>query len=136
MSYSSKDNSDEVLRLLEKAIHRGLEAIGVTAEGYAKKDPQMPVDTGRARNSITYALSGERAHIQSYSGDKGEEGGTYEGTAEGKKGESVYIGSNVEYFPTIELGGLHMKARHVLQRSAADHAQEYRDIMSDSIANA
>ena len=43
------DNINEVLRALygalEKAKKRGLEAIGLTAEGHAKKI--TPVDTGR-----------------------------------------------------------------------------------------
>ena len=37
MSYTYKDNTDEVLSKMEKAIERGLEAIGMTAEGHAKK---------------------------------------------------------------------------------------------------
>ena len=45
MSYTYKDNTDEVLSALEKAIGRGLEAIGMTAEGHAKNI--TPVDTGR-----------------------------------------------------------------------------------------
>ena len=44
MNYTYKDNTDEVLAALESAKKRGLEAIGLTAEGYAKKD--TPVDTG------------------------------------------------------------------------------------------
>ena len=44
MSYTYKDNTDEVLSALERAKKRGLEAIGLTAEGYAKKE--TPVDTG------------------------------------------------------------------------------------------
>ena len=44
MSYTYKDNTDEVLAALEKAKKRGLEAIGLTAEGHAKKE--TPVDTG------------------------------------------------------------------------------------------
>ena len=45
MSYSYKDNTEEVLSALEKAKIRGLTAIGMTAEGHAKKI--TPVDTGR-----------------------------------------------------------------------------------------
>ena len=45
MSYSYKDNTEEVLSAMEKAIKQGLEAIGLTAEGHAKKI--TPVDTGR-----------------------------------------------------------------------------------------
>lgn len=108
----------------------------MNAEGHAKKDPQMPVDTGRARNSITYAMAGEEAHIKSYKGDNGEEGGTYSGTADGKRGEAVYLGSNVEYFPSIELGGRNITARHVLQRAASEHREEYKKLLEESMKNA
>lgn len=132
----TEDNTQEVLSALERAIERGLESIGINAEGHAKKDPQMPVDTGRARNSITYAMAGEEAHIKSYKGDNGEEGGTYSGTADGKRGEAVYIGSNVEYFSYIELGGRNITARHVLQRAASEHREEYKRLLEDSMKNA
>lgn len=132
----TEDNTKEVLSDLERAIERGLEAIGMNAEGHAKKDPQMPVDTGRARNSITYAMAGKEAHIKSYKGDNGEEGGTYSGTADGKRGEAVYIGSNVEYFPAIELGGRNIAGRHVLQRAATEHKDEYKRLFEESMKNA
>jgi fructoselysine-6-P-deglycase FrlB-like protein len=45
MNWTMKDNTDEVLSALEKAKKRGLEAIGLVAEGHAKKI--TPVDTGR-----------------------------------------------------------------------------------------
>ena len=44
MSYTYRENTDEVLATLERAKRRGLEAIGLAAEGHAKKD--TPVDTG------------------------------------------------------------------------------------------
>lgn len=65
--FEFEDNSGEILKAFENASHRGLKAIGETAEGYAKRD--CPVDTGRLRNSITNQV----------------------------KDEEVYIGSNVEY---------------------------------------
>ena len=46
---------------MEKAIKNGLEAIGLTAEGHAKKI--TPVDTGRLRNSISHATDKEAAYI-------------------------------------------------------------------------
>ena len=67
MKVDYKDNSEQVLSAMEKAIKNGLEAIGLTAETYAKK--ATPVDTGRLRNSISHET------------DK----------------EAVYIGTNVEY---------------------------------------
>ena len=142
MSYTYKDNTDEVLAALERAKKRGLEAIGLTAEGHAKKKitEAKAVDTGRLRNSITYALAGEETHIKSYKADKGgkdRETYTYDGTAEGKKGSGVYIGTNVEYAPGIELG-THRSAGavHFLQDAVANHTDEYKRIMEDSMKNA
>lgn len=139
MSYTTKDNTKEVLSALEKAIERGLEAIGLTAEGHAKKviTQAKAVDTGRLRNSITYAVSGKSANISSYSGDHGEEGGTYEGTAPDDKGKAVYIGTGVEYAVGIETGS-HRKAGavHFLQRSATEHTAEYKKLLEDSMKNA
>ena len=139
MSYTYKDNTDEVHSALESAKKRGLEAIGLTAEGHAKKKitQAKAVDTGRLRNSITFAVSGESANISSYSGDHGEEGGTYSGTAPNDKEKSVYIGTGVEYAAGIETGS-HRKAGgvHFLQDAAANHSDEYKKLMEDSMKNA
>ena len=136
MSYTYKDNTKEVLSALEKAIERGLEAIGLTAEGHAKKDPNMPVDTGLARNSIAHAVSGKEASVSEYKADKGDKKGSYSGTAPNDKEKAVYIGSNVEYFPYIELGSKSIDARHVLKRAATDHTDEYKKLMDGSMKNA
>ena len=106
MSYTYKDNTDEVLVALEMAKKRGLEAIGLTAEGYAKKD--TPVDTGRLRNSISHATDDE----------------------------SAYIGTNVEYAPYVELGARGRQGVHMLQRAATEHTAEYKQIKEDSMKNA
>ena len=106
MSYTFKDNTDEVLSALERAKKRGLEAIGLTAEGYAKKD--TPVDTGRLRNSINHATDDE----------------------------AEYIGTNVEYAPYVELGARGRKGVHMLQRAASEHTDEYKRLMEDSMKNA
>ena len=106
MSYSYKDNTEEVLSALEKAKKRGLEAIGLTAEGYAKKD--TPVDTGRLRNSIAHAVEDDAA----------------------------YIGTNVEYAPYVELGARGRDGKHMLQRAATEHTDEYKRLMEDSMKNA
>ena len=106
MSYTYKDNTDEVLAALEKAKSRGLEAIGLTAEGHAKKE--TPVDTGRLRNSISHKTDDEAA----------------------------YIGTNVEYAPYVELGARGRQGKHMLQRAASEHTDEYRRLMEDSMKNA
>lgn len=135
-SYRTKDNTEEVLLALKKAKIRGLKTIGMTAERHAKEDPNMPVDTGLARNSITFALAGEEANTKEYKADKGDEKGVYNGTADGEKGEAVYIGSNVQYFPFIENGSRTINARHVLRNAATNHTDEYKRLMEDSMKNA
>ena len=135
-NYTTKDNTKEVLSALEKAIERGLEAIGMTAERYAKEDPDMPVDTGLARNSITFAISGKGANTTVYSNDNGTESGSYQGTAPSDKDKAVYIGSNVEYFPYIELGSPTISARHILKRAASECSDEYKKLMKESMENA
>jgi phage gpG-like protein len=106
-NYTTKDNTDEVLYALEKAKKRGLEAIGLVAEGHAKKY-ETAVDTGRLRNSISHAT------------DK----------------EAAYIGTNVEYAPYIELGARGKDGLHFLQKAASNHSDEYKRLMENSIKNA
>lgn len=106
MSYTYKDNTDEVLSALKMAKKRGLEAIGLVAEGHAKKE--TPVNTGRLRNSISHATDDEAA----------------------------YIGTNVEYAPYVELGARGRPGVHMLKRAATEHTDEYKRLMEDSMKNA
>lgn len=134
-----KDNSEEYKELRDAAIRRGLRAIGMTAETYAKSN--CPVDTGYARNSITYALSGESANISTYQADKGKgdkppQTGEYRGTLGKIDDNYVAIGSNVEYFPFIEEGARGRKAYHTLRKAATEHKDEYKQLLTDSIKNA
>lgn len=99
MSYTIKDNTKEVLAAMEKALETGLEAVGLTAEGYAKR--ATPVDTGNLRNSITHTHDGKDA----------------------------YIGTNVEYAPYVELGTSKMSARPYLKPAATEHGEEYRRLL-------
>ena len=134
-----KDNSKEYKDLLNQAIRRGLRTIGMRAETHAKEN--CPVDTGYARNSITYALSGESAAVSSYEADRGKNGkppktGEYSGTMGEIEDNYVVIGSNVEYFPFIEEGARGRKAYHTLRKAATDHKDEYKQLLTDSIKNA
>lgn len=134
-----KDNSKEYKDLLNQAIRRGLRTIGMRAETHAKSN--CPVDTGYARNSITYALSGEVADKSSYEADVGKSGkppktGEYRGTLGKIDDNYVAIGSNVEYFPFIEEGSRGRKAYHALRNAATEHKDEYKQLLTDSIKNA
>lgn len=121
------DNSNEILKELGDKTPQILEAIGLTAEAYAKM--LTPVDTGRLRNSITHAV----------------------------KGNDVYIGTNVEYGIWHELGtGIFatdgqgrkspwafqdskgvwhytkgVKPKHMLKKAASEHSTEYKAIIEN-----
>lgn len=99
------DNSAEVKEALADAVMRGLEAIGLVAEGHAKE--LCPVDTGRLRNSISHAT----------------------------EGDAVYIGTNVEYAPYVELGTSRMAARPFLRPAAESYGDEYRALMENALKN-
>jgi HK97 gp10 family phage protein len=99
MEVKITDNSEEIKSEMAKAVDLALTAIGMKAEEYAKL--LCPVDTGRLRNSITYDI---------------EE-------------SDVYIGTNVEYAPYVELGTSKMTAKPFLKPAAEDHAETYKEII-------
>ena len=99
------DNTQKTSEEFKRALLRGMWSVGETAERYAKLD--CPVDTGRLRNSIT--------HVE----DENE--------------QAVYIGTNVEYAPFIELGTSRMRARPFLEPAATQHGDEYKKILESSL---
>ena len=110
MKVDYKDNSKEVLAALEKGKRNALTAIGATAETHTKENITADglVDTGRLRNSISYAVDGEAA----------------------------YIGTNVEYAPYLELGTKKIAAHHYLKRAATEHKDEYKNLTAQAIQSA
>lgn len=160
MAVDFKDHRQDVKKALEGATERALVRCGLEAEGYAKN--LTPADTGLLRNSITFALSGESANISQYSAEKGGEKGSYSGTApEATRGKSVYVGTNVEYAPYVELGtgakntpggrpdpwgyvdgqgNAHhtagQKAQPYLKPAVANHKRTYQNIIKDELENA
>ena len=109
------DNSEQVLTAFEQACRNALNAIGSKAEGYAKQ--ACPVDTGRLRNSITYATETKT----------GDGDSTPNATPEKK---AAYIGSNVEYAPYVEYLDKNHKTggAHFLKAAASNHGEEYKRI--------
>lgn len=123
--YLKNDNSAEVLEHLKTQIQTALMACGTIAEGYAKDD--CPVDTGRMRNSITWAIKGEQGQANNrdkehaYTGD-------YAKLAEPEDG-TLYIGTNVEYAPEQELRSMSHRVgkAHFLRDSIANHGDEFKE---------
>lgn len=130
------NNAGNVRSALDDQIEQALIAIGMEAETYAKLPEgaggHTPVDTGRLKNSITYAVAGQSPSISSYRADKGDGGGSYSGTATPDKGgspRSVYIGTNVEYAPIIENGvSGRYTGKHFLRYAITDHVRRYKEL--------
>lgn len=125
-SVTITNNTGLVREVLARATEQALEAIGFAAEGHAKDN--TPVDTGLLRNKMTHVV----------------------------QGDSVYIGTNVEYAPYVELGtGIYAsngngrkdpwvyfdektkkfrltrgsKPHHMIRRAATEHTDEYKRLV-------
>ncbi|MBD5103483.1 MAG: HK97 gp10 family phage protein [Ruminococcaceae bacterium] len=105
----------------DAAVKKALEEMGIEAEAHAKEiiTEKGAVDTGRLRNSITWAVGGEKANASGYSG-----------TAPKKDEPCVYIGTNVEYAPYIEFGSSRSKKgeRPFIRPAVEDFADQYKEI--------
>ena len=131
MAVILNDNTEEFIARYEEAVLRALERIGSQAEGYAKD--LCPVDTGDLRNSIGHKVD--------------------------ESNKKVYIGTNKEYAPYVELGtgkyatggrkdpwayqdgngNWHMtngqRAQPFLKPAAAEHGRTYYNIVEDELKN-
>ncbi len=129
MEIKITDNSGLAKDEMEAAVLRALEKCGLVAEGYAKK--LCPVDTGNLRNSITHRVEPEES--------------------------VVYIGTNSEYAPYVELGtgkyypggrqtpwvyqdahgNWHLtygqRAQPYLKPAVADHGPQHRKIIEEEL---
>ena len=100
-----EDNAQRIADAIDQALARALEEVGLVAEGYAKK--ACPVDTGRLRNSITHQVRPSE--------------------------KSVYIGTNVEYAPYVELSTSRTNGQPFLRPAAADHEGTYKKIFESEL---
>lgn len=127
MQVKVTDNSAIFKRAKDQAVLRALDAIGKTAERHAKEN--CPFDTGRLRNSLTYATS-EFGGKGTYSDN--QQNIYNDGSAKGTPEQgAVYIGTNVEYAQKQELSDSlhHNEGRaHFIRDAAADHGDEYKKI--------
>ena len=114
-----ESNMDAVLEALGELLGQAMIAIGMTAESNAKQEitkavydtPESKsgyVRTGRLRNSITYGVD----------------------TAE----PAVYIGTNVEYGPFVELGTSKMAARPFLKPAVENYGEQYQDLLQQAMS--
>lgn len=137
MSIEIKDNSAAVIANMQAGVERALEIIGGNAETYAKA--LCPVDTGLLRNSITHVAGGATVQ-KNYSADHGEQRGSISGQApKDEEGQyTVYVGTNVEYAPFVELGhrtksGGMSKIKAFIRPAMENHTDEYNRIFRNEV---
>ena len=136
MKVDYKDYSKEILSALEKGKRNALTAIGATAETHAKDNITADdlIDTGRLRNSITFA-TGDYSGIGTYSDNDGNRYGDAK-ARNTPKDDEVAIGTNVEYAAYTELGTQHIVAHHYLKRAVTEHQDEYKELAVEAIKKA
>ena len=136
------DNSAIFKAAKDRAVEAILAAIGEEAAGNAMEEltNQDAVDTGRLRNSITYATT-QHTEAKSFSWNEGKKTGAPAGSgttapkATPEKG-TVYIGTNVEYAKYIEAGTSGSESRPFLKPAATGHNEEYKKIAENILRKA
>lgn len=154
MDFSVKitNNKAEYEKALDLVAEKVLTMWGMQGESAAKK--LAPVDTGLLRNSITWALAGRQPNTTQYKSNSvhattpvteknrtaGKSvnvvSGTYTGQAPADKGgspRSVYIGSNVEYAPYVELGTANTPAQPYLRPAIEENKEYFRNILESEL---
>lgn len=96
----------DVIHSLDQAKAIALETMGALCTRNAAL--LCPVDTGRLRNSINYKVASDE--------------------------DAVYVGTNVEYAPYVELGTSKQKAHPYLKPAVDDHTAEYKEIVKQTFA--
>ena len=125
---------DDVQKMMPEKIEKALTMIGMQAEGYAKLnlegDPRR-VDTGRLRNSITWATSHKHSEPANTSGDDANEVRADDRCPDADDDYSVNIGTNVEYAVYVHEGTAKLDPNRFLRDAVEQHADEYRQMIDD-----
>lgn len=161
-----EDHSKEIMEALRNAIERGLMAVGEQAVTHAKDNITAlgAVDTGRLRNSLAYAMDGHDGNTLKYTAQMQKAGqAAIHQAVKISERDTVYVGTSVFYAPYIEFGtgqyattgggspkpswvyqdefgdwhrAYPQPPRPYLKPAVADHAQEYRNLLVESLKNA
>lgn len=135
MDVEFTSHKDEVLEKFKEAKQIAINAIGLQMERNAKLEinkavydtPESPnyIRTGRLRASITYAT--KTAHGEPEKNDASQTG---DSEPHGEpEDDYAYVGTNVEYASSVELGTSKMKPRPYLKPAINNHLNEYKKIV-------
>lgn len=125
-----RSNRKKFEKDFKEALQTGLAAVGAEAETNAKREETM-VDTGRLRNSITWATKERGGQAYQYKDDNGEE--YTDAVGSGAKGGEVWIGTNVEYAPYIEMGVRGRPGLHFLMKACQNYTERYKEILESAL---
>lgn len=131
MNAQFEGHAEEIIDAMQEAVITALEAVGIQAENYAKKNAKAFADKGILYNSISHKVD--------------------------TRGQEVYIGSPLDYSAYVELGtGQYYpsgrktpwayqdengewhwtrgnKAQPFLAPAVKDHKQTYQNIIEDTL---
>lgn len=125
------NNAVEVIKNLEKSVEKALTECGIKARDYAAD--LTPVDTGRLRSSMDYRVIGDTVYIGTNVkyGVYVEYGtGKYASNGNGRPNPWKYQDSNGKWHWTSG-----MKPRHMLKKAVENHADEYREVVKNTLKN-
>lgn len=134
------DNTDELLAGLLLKEEKALVTVGMEAEGDAKIEIESSprrVDTGRLRNSITWAIKSKHSDPQYIGGDGADEVDPDSGVREDQVPDekTVVIGTNVEYAAKIHEGDARegLDPNRFLRNAVERNSDKYRRIIDDTL---
>ena len=134
MNVTFTDNTDAIRSAFEEGVARALEVCGLLAEDYAQA--LCPADTGNLRNSITHRVELDGGNSAAFVGTNSE----YAAYVELGTGQYVSGGRPTPWVYKDVKGNWHYtrgnKAQPFIKPAVSDHAQEYRDIISDTLKDA
>lgn len=125
-------NREKYVEAMEKGKEAALDAIGSKVAGYASM--LAPVDTGRLKNSITWAIKKTEGRTYNYRDDDGNPY-SYDVGA-GLSEDAVAVGTNVEYAIFQETGSSKTKAHPYLTPAVKNHLDEYKKLAEAMIEEA
>ena len=115
----------------DEQIEAAMESVGLAAERFAKGYATASVDTGRLRNSLSHATHWNAESKPYKWGDSTKGRGTKAGSSVTVPKATpeelcVYLGTNVEYAPYVEMGTYKMKAQPFIEPAITNHIEDYK----------
>lgn len=128
-----EDHTEEVLAELKRRTRIALNSVGASLEKWAKE--KCPVDTGRLKNSITFATYDNSGLSMEYTDDQKPPKHYTQKIGKVKKENEVYVGTNVEYAPEIEENDFTHKVgqAHFLRDSIATHQESILELLEKAL---